>query len=102
MRKIFFVVTLLYGIALLQMSFFVHMFPQGLIPNFIVFAVVAAALFEKPESYASFAAALFGGLLLNVFSEGIIGLWSGLLLLLTFAIKVILENYVRIPIFQKF
>jgi len=97
-----FIVTLLYAVALLQMSFFVHLFPQGLIPNFVVFAVVAAALFEKPESYASFAAALFGGLLLNVFSGGIIGVWSALLLLLTFGIKVVLENYVRIPIFQKF
>lgn len=102
MGKILFIVALLYGAALLQMSFFVHVFPQGLIPNFIILGVVALAVFEKPESYTSFVAALFGGLLLNVFAGGIIGVWSALLLLLSVGIKLVLENYVRISIPQKF
>ena len=102
MKKIGVIVILLYGFALLQMSFFVHLFPQGLVPNFIILGVIALSIFEKQESYASFIGALFGGLLLDIFSGGLIGRWSAILLGLSIAIKMVLENYVRISIPKKF
>lgn len=101
MKRFLFIPLFLYAFALAQMSFLVHFFPAGLIPNLIVFAVLFFAVFEKPESYTSFGAALFGGLLIDIFSGGIIGLWPALLLGATFLIKIVLENYVRISIPQK-
>lgn len=102
MRKLFLVVILLYVFALLQMSFFTHLFPAGFIPNLVVAGVLALAIFEKPESYASFTAAIFGGFLMDVFSGGIIGVWPTVLLVVSFILKRVLEYYVRFPIPQKF
>ena len=102
MKKIIGIILVLYIAVLLQMSFFVHIFSGGFIVNIVAVSVFALAVFEKPESYASFAAALFGGFLMDIFSGGIIGLWAGMLLGSSIIIKVVLEHYVRFPIPQKF
>ncbi|OHA64587.1 MAG: rod shape-determining protein MreD [Candidatus Wildermuthbacteria bacterium RIFCSPLOWO2_02_FULL_47_9c] len=91
-----------YVFALLQMSFFVHLFPNGLVPNLIILSVVLLSIFERRGSYASFVAALFGGFLLDVFSGGVIGLWALGLGFASLLIKLILEDYVRFPILKKF
>jgi cell shape-determining protein MreD len=96
------IILLLYAAALFQMSFLVHVFPGGFIINSIAVSVFALAVFERPDSYASFTAALFGGFLMDIFSGGIIGVWAALLLGLSVVIKVVLEHYVRFPIPQKF
>jgi rod shape-determining protein MreD len=102
MKKIGIIILSLYGFSLLQMSFFVHVLPAGFIPNLILLFVVMVTLFEKPESYASFSAALFGGVLLDIFSGGFIGFWSVLLLAFSLLVKMVLQNYVRFSIPQKF
>jgi len=102
MKKIGIIISLLYMLALLQMSFFVHISPQGFIPNFVVICVVLVSIFRNPESYASVVAALFGGLLIDIFSGGFIGVWSVILLSFSIGIRIVLENYVRISISQKF
>ncbi len=99
MTMIFFV---LFSFALLQISFLVYFFPRGFIPNFIVLAVLVVTIFEKQDSYAGIAAALFGGFLMDVFSTGIIGFWAFLLTFLSLLTKKILEEYVRLPIPKKF
>lgn len=102
MKQMAGIFLLLYGFALLQMSFFVHFFPSGWIPNLLIFAVVFLSIFEHRESYASFAAALFGGFLMDIFSGGIIGFWPLVLLLFSVFTRFVLENYVRFPIPKKF
>jgi len=102
MKQVFGIFVVLYFFALLQMSFFVHIFPIGLIPNLIILTVIFLSIFEKNESIASFSAALFGGFLIDIFSEGIIGFWPFVLVLISMLIKQALHNYVRISIPQKF
>ena len=102
MKQAITVFLALYVFAILQMSFFVHVFPNGLAPNLIILSVVLLSIFERRDSYASFAAALFGGLLLDLFSGGIIGFWSLGLGAASLLIKLVLEDYVRIPILKKF
>ncbi len=101
-KQIFAIVLLLYAFALLQMSFFTRLFPNGWIPNLVMLSVICLSVFERRDSYASFAAALFGGFLLDVFSGGLIGFWSLTLLLISLLIKFVLEEYVRFPIPKKF
>ncbi len=102
MKRTLGIFLLLCAFALLQMSFLVYFFPKGLVPNLIIFTVVFFSIFEKEQSYASIAAALFGGFLMDIFSEGIIGVWSLALVLTALLIKKVLEDYVRIPIPKKF
>ena len=102
MKQILGIFVLLYVFALLQMSFLVHIFPIGLIPNLIILTVVFLSILERNDSLASFCAALFGGFLIDIFSEGIIGFWPFVLVLISLFIKQVLQNYVRISIPQKF
>lgn len=102
MKHVFGIFLLLYTFALLQMSFLVYFSPAGFVPNLVIFTVVFLSIGEKGESYASIAAALFGGFLMDVFSTGIIGVWSLALALIALLIKKALEDYVRIPIPKKF
>ncbi|MBI2098519.1 MAG: rod shape-determining protein MreD [Candidatus Wildermuthbacteria bacterium] len=102
MKQTIILFLVFYVFAILQMSFFVHLFPNGLVPNFIILSVVLLSIFEHRDSYASFLAALFGGFLLDVFSGGIIGLWALGLGFASLFIKIVLEDYVRLPILKKF
>ncbi|HCM37019.1 MAG TPA: rod shape-determining protein MreD [Candidatus Wildermuthbacteria bacterium] len=101
-KQVFGILLLLYTFALLQMSFFTRLFPNGWIPNLVMLSVVFLSIFERRDSYASFAAALFSGFLLDIFSGGIIGFWSLTLLVISLLIKFVLEEYVRLPIPKKF
>lgn len=102
MKQMVGIFLLLYAFALFQMSFLVHFFPSGWIPNVLIFAVVFLSIFERHESYASFAAALFGGFFMDIFSGGIIGFWPLVLLLFSALTRFVLENYVRFPIPKQF
>lgn len=102
MKQILGIFVVLYAFALLQMSFFVHIFPIGLIPNLIIFTVIFLSIFERRDSLASFCAALFGGFLMDIFSEGIIGFWPFVLVLISLFIKRAVQDYVRVSIPQKF
>lgn len=98
MKLLFGIFLLLYALALLQMSFFVHLFPAGFIPNFVVLAVLGISIFERPESYVSLGASLFGGFLIDIFSGGVIGSWAFILFCVSMLIKLVLQDYVRLPI----
>lgn len=102
MKKLMGIFLVLAVFSVLQMSFFVHFFPRGFIPNFIILLVIFLSIFEKEESSGSIAAALFGGFLMDVFSEGVIGFWALVLTIVSLAIKGILQEYVRLPIPKKF
>ena len=102
MKQLFSVFLLLYAFALLQMSFLIHFFPAGLVPNLIIFAVLCLSIFERSTSYASMVGSLFGGFLIDIFSGGVIGFWALVLFLISTFIKIVLEDYVRLPIPKKF
>lgn len=102
MRQLVGLFLLLYAFALLQMSFLVHFFPSGLIPNLVIVTVLVLSVFEHSSSYASMGAALFGGFLIDIFSGGVIGFWPSILFFVSLFIKIVLEDYVRIPIPKKF
>ena len=102
MKLLLGIFALLYVFALLQMSFLVHFFPSGLVPNLIILCVLCLSIFERSSSYASMAGSLFGGFLIDIFSSGIIGFWPAVLLLTSIFIKIVLEDYVRLPIPKKF
>ena len=101
MKKNLCIVFFLYFLALLQASFFVHMFPSGMVPNFVAVAVVGLSIFEHSKSNVGMFAALFGGLFLDMFSSRPFGFWVILLLAISFALKTMLEYYVRPPILKK-
>ena len=101
MKKIISMFVLFYFLALLQTSFFVHWFPNGMVPNLIAVIAVVLSIFEHPRSNAGLWAALSGGFFLDLFSEKPMGFWIALLLGISFALKIMFEYYVRPPIFKK-
>ena len=102
MKSLFFLFLLLCAFALVQMSFFAQLFSIGFGPYLIAGIVLCICVFEREESFASMSAALFGGFLIDIFSGGIIGVWSAILFFASLFIKIMLEDYVRLPIPKKF
>ena len=86
---------------LLQTSFLIYILPAGLIPNLIVGFVALFAVFEKKDRNTKYAAAIVGGLLLDMFSQNIFGFWTVLLITLVLLLQVIIGNYVRTPFLQR-
>jgi hypothetical protein len=99
MKRLLGVFTVLYVLVLLQTSFVLHVTPGGITPNLVIIMVLLFSIFEKPGSYSSFTAALFGGFLLDIFSPGFfIGFWALVLIGGSSMIKALLRHYVRISI----
>ena len=101
MIRIFSITILFYVLVLLQMSFYVHVLPSGMMPNFVIITALLITLFENPRSNGGIIAAIAGGFLLDMFSGGFIGFWTLILLGSSLLIKIVLENYVRAPILKK-
>ncbi len=91
-KKIISIVFLLYLLAMLQASFFVHFFDY--IPNLILIVIVLVNLFEKEESYLGVFTALVGGFYLDIFSGRFFGLYLLLSFLISLFIKLVIKDYV--------
>lgn len=96
-RKIFFLILLLYFLALFQTSFFLH-FPLGSFFNFILVVVVLINFFEAQKENLGLFSAFIGGFFLDIFSENFFGFWTLILIIITLFIKFVLKRYVRIPL----
>jgi hypothetical protein len=101
-RAVLIFVALL-ALVLAQSSFFNH-FPLFLnkwfqILNLVVIFVAVFALFEKRSGRMSYLAAVWGGFLLDIYSEMFFGFWIALFLISVFAIKRVIKRYVSIPSF---
>ena len=94
-KKILILIIALYCLTLFQTSFFVHFSIFGVIPNFVLIAVILWNFFEQPKSNLGIYSALIGGFFLDVFSGRPIGFY-----ILIF-IKFILKKHVRIPIIER-
>ncbi len=99
-RKIISLVIGFYILVLLQTSFFVHFEALGIVPNFILIALILINLLERPERKLGIAAGFLGGLFLDIFSINsgfFFGFYTLASLLISLFIKYILKKYVKIP-----
>jgi rod shape-determining protein MreD len=94
---------IIFVLAVVQASFlnhFVFFDNEWLqIGNLVALFVLVYALFERRRGRLSWVAAVWGGVLLDLFSNMHFGVWTLSLAVLVFAIKVILKRYVSIPSF---
>ncbi|MFA6376512.1 MAG: hypothetical protein WCX69_03895 [Candidatus Paceibacterota bacterium] len=95
-----FLAAMLVALALIQVSLAPHFLIGGMVwfkwLNFIDVAVVAIALFEKKSNKFSWAAAVAGGVFLDLYSNPF-GVWIVILIGAVALIKFILKKYVWIP-----
>jgi rod shape-determining protein MreD len=91
-------------ILLLQTSFLVHFGLFGYVPNLIVVFLIFWNIFDRDKNLISsgLIASIFGGLLLDLFSSRIIGFNVAIMIAMSFFIKVIFKNYVRVPFIERF
>lgn len=97
-KKILISLIAFYLLALLQVSFFIHLKIWGIVPNFILIAAILINVFEKPKNNAGIFIGFAGGFLLDIFSSNFIGFYALILLTLSFLIKIIFRKYVWAPI----
>ncbi|HOX30325.1 MAG TPA: hypothetical protein P5080_03965 [Candidatus Paceibacterota bacterium] len=101
--KSVFIIIILFLSALIQASFLSRFSLIGgtwlRYANIVLLLVVLFGLFERRQKKASFAAAVFGGLVLDLYSETFFGLWISVLLAATLFTKIVIRKYVRIPTF---
>jgi len=93
-KKIFFLILILYLLTLLQTSFF-HHFPLGYLSNLVLIVVILINLFEIQKEKSGLFSAFFGGFFLDIFSENFIGFWVLILLAISIFIKFISKRYVQ-------
>ena len=98
-KKIAILFLILYILALLQTSFFVHFRLFGFVPNFIILLVIVFNILEKEKAYPPFGiiCASIGGLLIDIFSSHFIGLYTLILIGTALFIKLVVKDYVRNP-----
>ena len=104
-KKIIFILFLLYVLTLIQSSFLVHFRIFGVVPNLVLILVVLINLFTSPSRNGpGFFSAIVGGFFLDVFSSGyfgFFGFYTLFLLLLSFFLNFILKKYIKIPELQQ-
>ncbi len=91
-------ILIFYMLALLQTSFLVHFDIFGIVPNFIMIAIVLINFFEKPEKKLGIIAGFFGGIFLDIFSGGYLGFYTLILLAVSFFLKYILRSYISLSV----
>lgn len=94
--------ALFFLLALLQTSFFVHFRVFGIMPNFLLLAVLIVNIFESPRDLTGIYLALFAGFLWDIFSSEFIGYHILVLVCVAVLIKFVLFQYVRIPTFKRY
>lgn len=97
MIKSLFIIIFIYFLVLFQTSFLIHFSVFNIIPNFIFLFIIIWNIFESPEKKSGLFYAIFAGFLMDVFSSHTIGYNILILALSSFAIKIVLKRYVRIP-----
>jgi hypothetical protein len=113
MKKVLVIAILFYFLVLFQTSFLVHFDINGYILNLVLILVVILSILKPPIFFKKMGAkripenfgiwgAFFGGFFLDIFSSRPIGFQILILLGLSFFIKLILNKYVRTPIFKRF
>jgi rod shape-determining protein MreD len=102
MKKIFLLIVFFYLISLLQTSFLIHFRNLFFLPNLILISQVLLTIFENPKENQAIFSAFVGGFFWDIFSERPIGFGISILVFLSFVIKIILRQYVRVQAFRRF
>lgn len=100
MSKIILSFFFLYFLAVFQISFLPQFDIFGIIPNVVLFFVVAFSLLESPSEKAGYIIAFFGGFYSDIFSfrnYGFFGFYIILFFCISFLLKFFLKKYVRFP-----
>jgi len=85
----------------MQTSMLARFGPFGFTANLIAFVVFFTIITGKRRSPYGLTAALFGGILLDFFSELPFGVWTGGFFSVWVFISLILKSHVQIPFFEK-
>lgn len=93
MRRILFTSLLFTLIAFLQTSFFPHFPAFGIIPSFFLLLFFFFLVLGRSDSVSWLFPALFGGFVLDMYSDSFIGFWPALLLAFGFFIQMVKERY---------
>ena len=101
MIKVFLLIPLFFFLALFQTSFLVHTPIFGVVPNLIIIVFLLFHFSKSLRSQLGLASAVTGGLFLDVFSGSPFGFWVVILIVASFVIEVIMDQYVRTPVFQR-
>jgi len=98
MKKFLFLILFFYLLTLFQASFLIHFSPVVIFPNLILIFQVLLTLFEDPPKNLTLFSAPVAGFFWDIFSENPIGLGILILILISLFLKIILRQYVRLPL----
>lgn len=94
-----------YFLVLFQISFLAHFPLLGLVPNLVLAIVLLLVFWEKKKTgrgdkkNIALTAAVFAGFFLDIFSDAFIGFHILSLLAAVLLLNLILQRYIRLPIF---
>ena len=100
-KKILISVIILYFLALLETSFFVHFNIFKWIPNTLLLYVIIFNILESPKRYKGIYISFAAGLLLDIFSSGFIGFYIAVCLIVSLFLKFLFSHYVKTPFIEK-
>lgn len=98
-RNIIFGIAAAYLVVLLETSFFAHIVPLWFSGALFAFLIAFFVLRESKTTTDSILFAIASGFLFDVFSGGLLPLWSVFFGIFGMAIKYATVHYVRIPSF---
>ncbi len=100
-KKVLISIIILYFLALLETSFFVHFNLFKWIPNTLLLYIIIFNIFENPKKYGGIYASFIAGFFLDIFSSGFIGFHIIIYLAVALFLKFVFRHYVKVPSFEK-
>lgn len=97
-KVVIIIIICFYILVLFQTSFLIYFNLVGILPNLVLIAVILINLLEKKQENLGIFSSLVGGFFLDIFSENFIGFYILILVGLSFSIKLIFKEYVRVPL----
>ncbi len=97
MIKTFLAIILIIILAIIQVSFLPHFPIFNRTFNLVLLIILFWNLYEDRTKMLGIFMATLGGLLLDIFSDGIIGYQISIYLVMAILIKEVLKKHVRIP-----
>lgn len=96
MKNILLIILLFGVLILLQTSFLVHFAIRGVVPNFILAAIILINFFEDPGKKLGILAAFLGGLFLDAFSQNFFGFYFLISMASSLFLKYLFRKHIRL------
>lgn len=100
-KKIIISTIILYFLAMLETSFFVHFNILNWLPNTLLLYIIIFNILESPKKNGGIYISLIAGFFSDIFSSTFIGFNIIIFLIASLLVKFVLTRYVRIPFFEK-